>query len=204
MRDGTSDWDAFIQVFLDGQYDLSFPNSPAYIVDAGANVGLASLYFLRRFPQARVISIEPDPENFAIAQKNLAPFGDRCHLVNAALWSTAGTLFISRGTFRDGRHWATQTLPLQAAGEETVQARTIKSLTNEFRFPRVDLLKMDIEGAEVSVFGLGDTSFLGNTQVCAVECHGAEGETAFKKAAMPYGFKFKRFGELTVASKVSD
>jgi len=43
------------------------------IIDAGANVGYSSVYFLSNFPNCRVIAIEPDGDNFASLQKNLAP-----------------------------------------------------------------------------------------------------------------------------------
>ena len=84
------------------------PEGPVeYIIDAGANIGLASIYLLRRFPLARVIAIEPDRENFEIAKHNLRMLSARCRLVHGAVWSAAGALGVRRGTFGDGRHWAT-------------------------------------------------------------------------------------------------
>lgn len=201
LRNGTSDFAVFSQVFLMRQYDLPIVPTAEFIVDAGANVGLASLYFLWRNPRARVVSIEPDAENFAIARENLAAFAHRCQLIHGALWSESRTLVLSRGTFRDGRHWASQTLPDETASSERVRAYTVDEVASEAAFERIDLLKIDIEGAELQVFRDGPTDFLARTRCCAVECHGAAPEQAFRAAATKYGFALRRRHELTVAEK---
>src|SRR5262245_9642817 len=45
------------------------------IVDCGANIGAAAYYLLHRYPSARLIAVEPDPENHALCERNLARFG---------------------------------------------------------------------------------------------------------------------------------
>jgi FkbM family methyltransferase len=201
LRNGTSDFAVFIQVFLDRQYELPHLESARYIIDAGANVGLSSLFFLSRNTTARVIAIEPDVENFNVAAKNLAPFKDRCALVHGALWSESGTLAIDRGAFRDGRHWATQTTPEINGRAERVRAYTIAELLSEFDFPRVDLLKVDIEGAELEVFRDGDTRFLEATNCCVVECHSDEAAAALRDALGRHPFSISNHGEVTVAKR---
>ena len=67
LRNGTSDFDAFRQVYLQSQYALPELASARYVVDAGANIGLTSAYILSRNPMAQVIAIEPDIENYRIA-----------------------------------------------------------------------------------------------------------------------------------------
>jgi FkbM family methyltransferase len=201
LRNGTSDFDVFRQVFAQRQYQLKLPLRIEYIVDAGANIGLASLFLLQRFPNARVIAIEPDPENFAVASHNLRQFADRCDLIHGALWHTDGSVQVARGSFGDGRHWATQTLPVNGDAAETVPSWTLQSLLGKYAFPRIDLLKIDIEGAELAVFDQGDTSFLDVTQVCAVECHGDACREVYVRAASQYGFYIEEVGELTVATR---
>ena len=110
LRNGTSDFAVFRQVFLEQQYNLPAAHSAEFIIDAGANIGLASAYFLSINPMASVVAIEPDLENYTLAIENLKPFGARCRLIHGALWSRSGTVGVSRGTFRDGGHWATQTV----------------------------------------------------------------------------------------------
>jgi len=54
------------------------------IIDAGGNIGLAAFWFARAFPQACIVSVEPDAANFAILSRNLAVFGNRVVPVHGA------------------------------------------------------------------------------------------------------------------------
>src|SRR5262245_14031180 len=66
IRPRTSDRYVFEQIFLDEDYALSADLNPRFIVDGGANVGYASIYFAHRYPDAEIVAIEPDAENFQI------------------------------------------------------------------------------------------------------------------------------------------
>ncbi|CAI5505836.1 unnamed protein product [Closterium sp. Naga37s-1] len=91
---------------------------PAAILDAGANIGLASLVFAMRFPDALIVAVEPAPNNFALLQRNLK------HLpqilpVNAALWSHDSRIAVTIGI--RGGFWGYETVPCghqQARGEQ--------------------------------------------------------------------------------------
>ena len=67
-------WDlAFLvdEVFLDGTYDIGpLPDNPV-IVDCGANIGVATFYFVHTYPGAQVIAFEPDPSSFAMLTENV-------------------------------------------------------------------------------------------------------------------------------------
>ena len=172
---------------------------PNYIVDGGANVGLTSLFVFLRHPNARIIAIEPDPENFTVAAETLAPFADRCHLVNGGLWSEDTELAISRGT----QHWATQTVKPTDGITPTIPVFHLETLLERHCFPRIDFLKIDIEGAELQMFRDGDTSFLSKTAFCAIECHGDCCTEAFQNAISNHNFKTIESGELIIASRIS-
>jgi FkbM family methyltransferase len=203
LRRKTSDFDVFRQIFLCRQYALRPAGPVEYIFDAGANIGLASVYLLRRFPHARVIAVEPDSENIELAKHNLQTLSARCRLVHGAVWSARGALGIRRGNFGDGRHWATETVPLggSTAIADTVPAFTIEQLMRRHRFPRIDVLKMDIEGAELPIFRDGDLAFLERTACCVVECHSEEGEEAFRSAVGRFDFSVTQRGEALIATK---
>jgi hypothetical protein len=87
-RPNTSDNPVFGQIFIEREYacldDLPGAN---LIIDCGANVGYSSAYFLSRFPECRVIDVEPDPSNFSILEKNLAPYGERVRAIRTGIWS---------------------------------------------------------------------------------------------------------------------
>jgi FkbM family methyltransferase len=201
LRNATSDFAVFRQIFLRGQYALPAVKTSMYVIDAGANIGLTSIYILSRNAEARLIAVEPDSENYAVARHNLSPYLDRCDLVHAALWPNETTLGVQRGVFRDGGHWATQTTSDCHDCEETVTGCTVRTLLRRFGFPCIDLFKIDIEGAELHLFRDGDTSFLENTKCCVVECHDRECQQAFESAALQYGLQLLKSGEVTVATR---
>src|SRR5437867_1587881 len=86
LRPGGSDVGVLKKIFVNKEYTLPFDMNPRVIVDAGANIGMASLFFSQQFPEVRIIAIEPEPSNFAILQANCAGL-DRIELVQAALWN---------------------------------------------------------------------------------------------------------------------
>ena len=72
-----------------------FGNAPSLsVVDAGAHHGHTAIQYLEHFPNSRVIALEPEPENFAIARKTLAPFGERVELLPLALAETDGSVLL--------------------------------------------------------------------------------------------------------------
>ena len=62
IRPRSTDRFVFEQIFLDSDYELTVDLSPHFIVDAGANVGFASIYFANRYPGATIIALEPEPK----------------------------------------------------------------------------------------------------------------------------------------------
>ncbi|MBV9296855.1 MAG: FkbM family methyltransferase, partial [Acidobacteriaceae bacterium] len=92
-----SDGLVFYQIFVRRDYDVVADLAdPELIIDGGANIGLASLYFLNKYPNVRIIAVEPDSANLEICRQNLRPFTDRVSLVEGALWSKCGRLALER------------------------------------------------------------------------------------------------------------
>jgi FkbM family methyltransferase len=134
----SSDMRVFGQIFqLDEYACLRSLPSPRFIVDLGANVGYSSAYFLSCLPESRLLAVEPDPDNYRLCQSNLAPYRERARVVLGAAWSECGLLFLSRGTFEDGREWATEVVANRAMeGEPTVQGWDIPSLLHSWEKSR--------------------------------------------------------------------
>ena len=104
FRAGTSDLEVIRQVFVEKQYEcVGSENDVKTIVDCGANIGCTSFYFLHRYPNARIIAVEPDSLNFAFCLRNLRPFGERVILVNSGIWSAPIPLRLRSGKIRQ---WA--------------------------------------------------------------------------------------------------
>jgi FkbM family methyltransferase len=160
LRIGGSDSPTYEQVFLQHEYDFEAVTPPKVIVDAGANIGLAAICFASRFPDARIIAIEPEAGNFKLLQQNVAGYPN-VHAIQAALWNENSSVEIIDPGFGS---WAfmTQERPSSAttAGNgslnkgalQSVRALTVATLMQEFGLKHIDILKIDIEGAEREVF----------------------------------------------------
>jgi FkbM family methyltransferase len=149
-RPGTTDLLVLEQVFLDQEYnfDAAPPESIRYIADLGSNIGVTALMWAERFPSAQMVFVEPDPENFALLEKNTAGFRDRCTCIKAAVSAQRG----STSFFRSAREYSHSILKTNdAVSEIPVRTITLSDVLHAAGFPRIDLLKMDIEGGEIAV-----------------------------------------------------
>src|SRR4028119_433022 len=61
LRAGTSDLYMFEEVFIDGEYNIASELDPKLIIDVGANVGFASVYFANRYPKPTITATAPHP-----------------------------------------------------------------------------------------------------------------------------------------------
>ena len=217
VRPGTSDLTIFNQIFVVREYEpLNDMEAPRLIVDAGANVGYSSAYFLSCFPTAQVIALEPDPDNAEVCRRNLEPYGDRARILMRAVWPHPARLTILRyGDLGDRLECGVQvmegSLDLGAlpeyvwtdrpvpAGE--VEAIDLASVIEMAGLP-IDLLKMDIEKAECLVFGAEDLTWLLQVSNIAIELHGPEASEVFFKALDGFTYESAESGELTICRNV--
>jgi FkbM family methyltransferase len=198
---GSSDLQVFDQMFIFEEYSvLRELDEPSLVLDLGANVGFSAAYFLSVFPKARIVAVEPDERNVAICRANLAPYGDRVLLLHGAVWSRVATLGLLKGTYGDGREWATQVgeLSEEESTSTGVQAWDVGSIIHMSGGGSVDLLKVDIEGAELSVFGESAGSWLHSIRNISIELHGKDCEKVFFAALKDFDYELGHFGELTI------
>lgn len=167
LRTKDSDLDIFNQVFAERQYQWKAIDQlqPRIIVDAGANIGLAALFFARLFPDARICCIEPDAANFALLQYNTRNYSN-IRTVQAAVWYKNETLDF---TNKEGFSAGLQVQPSSLTN--AIQGYTIPELMQHFGIDEIDILKMDVEGAEKEIFGVGDTSWLQQVRILVIELH---------------------------------
>jgi FkbM family methyltransferase len=209
-RYGTSDLNVFRQIFIEQEHGWArllgrLPDG-ALIIDCGANVGYASIFFLRLFPNARVVAVEPDGDNFAVLEANLAHGHGRGQAIRAGIWSHKTRLRCSEERYRDGLEWSRQVQECAADDPESFPAVSIGELLDESGAEEIALLKIDIEGAEAVVFG-GDSchQWLSRTGSLAIELHedssfGPVVDT-FAQVMARQGFRLSSSGELTVATR---
>lgn len=167
LRTATSDISVFRQIFLDRQYDLPLRAPPRFIVDAGANIGLASVFFANRFSDARIIAIEPELSNFELLRLNAVPYRN-ISCVRAALWSEDAPLRIKDA--RVGK-WAFETEPAGPETADSFPGLSVATLLESSEFPTIDLFKIDVEGAERFIFESGYEVWLSRVRDLVVETH---------------------------------
>ena len=199
VRPDTSDIAVFQQIFVELEYGcLDFLSAPDWIIDCGANVGYSSAYFLSRFPKARVIAIEPDAGNYQMLVQNTAFFGERITPINAGVWSHEARLRVRQAEVGAGKEWAFF-VEEAAPGEPCdVEAVNLDSVLAQAGAAKIDLLKVDIEGAEKVVFADGAAAWLKTVAAVVIELHGPECERIVTEALAPRAKERFQHGELTI------
>lgn len=202
VRSGTSDALVFTQVFVHREYRcLEHVEDATLIIDCGANVGYSSAYLLTRFPEAKLIAIEPHPENFRILQKNLRPYGDRCTALMAGVWSESVGLVASDQRLGDRREWAVTVRPAVVGENPSITAVDLGSVLAETGSDRISVLKVDIEGSEAEVFARNTSGWLGNVDHLVIELHGDECRDVVTSAMAGLEFDVFEHEELTVFTR---
>lgn len=199
MRYGTSDISVFRMIYNQGEYEcIRDISSPKIIIDLGANVGYSSVYFLNQFPDSNVICVEPDTANFEILRKNLQNYNERVSLHHKAIWSHATDLKVCRGDFRDGSDWSVTVRPCQPTETADITAISIMDLIKTHNIASIDLLKIDIEGAEKEIFASHASEWLPYVKNLVIEIHDEQCEEAVNQAILGMNYKKSHFSELSV------
>lgn len=204
----SSDLYAYNQIFIEMEYDCTdMIKTPELILDCGANVGYTSVFFLNKYPDAQVIAVEPESGNFELLKRNLSAYGNRVTALNAAIWPTSTRLCIERENSGFRREWSMRVAPLEGREECSMQidAIDIGHLLNESGHRKLDILKLDVEGAESMIFSENYSDWIGKVECFVIELHDEQGEQRFFEALSSSGgsYRFSRSGELTVAVRES-
>lgn len=203
-RDGTSDAAVIRQVLGHREYDcVGRESNVSFIIDCGANIGCTSFYFLNQYPNARLLAVEPDQRNYELCRRNLWPFRDRASVIHAGVWSTCESLCVERGGYRDGREWSFQVRPCRNGEAADFVSTTIPQLIARSGFPRVDILKIDIEAAEKEVFRVQAESWLRQVKNVIIELHDQECEDIFFKAMSSFTYQMGHSGDLTYCNNLA-
>ena len=176
LRNLSSDFEVYDQVILDEEYSFSnelyktfFKGLPTVIFDIGANIGLTSLYYSNKYPECKIFSFEAESNNYKQLEKNLKSYPNIKPL-HLAIWFEETKLNIS-SDFRDKRSWAFQVS--KSEGNQLTQGLTLLQAMSVQEVEIIDILKIDIEGAEKQVLFDDDTinQVLDRTKIVCVEIH---------------------------------
>ena len=168
-----------------------------YILDVGGNVGYSAVYFKYHFPSARIICVEPDQSNQKQISKNIKVNGFKdITLVAGALWRKRTKMEI-KNDYREGTSASFYVIESDKGDIDGYGINDILSIQN---WNHIDLLKVDIEGAEKYLFEdeHSAATILSITRVIAIEIHDEKADRQnIYKALSTNGFKFFTKGETT-------
>jgi len=195
LRKKTSDVKIFNQVFLNREYDYKLTIEPKFIIDCGANIGLASLFFKSKYPNATICAIEPETSNYKALVSNTNRH-DSITTIQSGIWNK-NVLLKVEDIWNFGK-WGFVCSETDVEAENTTKAISISEIMKRFNREEIDILKMDIEGAELEVFSSNYEEWLPKTKVIMIELHDAYRKgcsKAFFTALVKYDFSVYSCGE---------
>jgi FkbM family methyltransferase len=138
----------FREIFLERSYFFCADHEPSLILDCGSNIGMSILLFKKMYPQARILGFEPDPDTFRILQQNI----DQNRLKDVTLYQCAlsgaeATIGFYVNAEKSGSPAMSMHKERTNGKRISVPGRKLSSFISE----EVDLLKIDVEGAEEAI-----------------------------------------------------
>ena len=210
LRSVDADWFTFKEIVREEVYGdiLKYVPDGNSIIDLGANIGLASLYFAEKYPASRICAVEPSAANYELLVDNLDPLikSGRCQALHAALWEREATLGANALPAQD-RHnsFSVRELgPGEHIDGQAIRGLPMGTIIKSAGFTHVDILKVDIEGAERQLFS-GELDWLDRVRALMVEFHGdARRESGFDGTMRRYGFQVRDENRHTVLAIRAD
>lgn len=181
LRSTIADHATFKQCLVTNQYDfLSLPQAARLrnvykttldsgqrplIIDGGANIGLATIWFARHFPEAHIVAVEPDDNNFDLLRKNTEHLDKQVTLIKGGVWHRTARLGITNpeagaAAFRVGE--------LPEGSTHGVLAYSIDDICSRVNNPTPLIVKLDIEGSQVQLFS-ENTAWVSRTDLITLE-----------------------------------
>lgn len=207
VRAGDSDISAVRQVFAKRDYDVSWLTAASrrmqgryeeiialggvpVVVDAGANIGAATIWFKQQYPKAAVVAVEPDPGNAEVLRMNVANLAD-IYVLEAAIGSENG--FVS--LISEGLGWAVQTERATSGIPIVTIDDAVGKVPNGVPF----IAKIDIEGFERDLFS-ANTDWIDSMAAVIIEPHdwmlqGQYTSVPFQRAMGLRDFEMLHIGE---------
>jgi FkbM family methyltransferase len=198
LRKNKSDIETFNQIFLYKEYEITLGSEPKNVIDAGANIGLAAIFFNSKYPKAKIVSIEPEKNNFELLKKNTNSYLNITCLNYALSNTTDEEISVVDKGFGD---WGFLTEKQQDNNSINVRNKiktiSINDIVKTNNWTEIDLIKIDIEGYEKEVFQ-SNFEWLKITKVLIIELHDrmvSGSSRPFFRAIGQFNFNYEHKGE---------
>jgi FkbM family methyltransferase len=208
IRKKSTDFLVFEQVILKQEYKPFLElikkysqNKGLNLVDAGSNVGFASLYLNEHLNINRIVSIEPSKENIKNLKENFHSNSiTNIHIYETGLWEKKTRLKLDTN-FRDGREWSLRLIETNENDPDGFDCISIENIFNDEKIEIIDILKIDIEGGEKEVFKAFEknNSILSKIKFIAIEIHDEVADRVkINTQLLNAGFEIETVGETTI------
>ncbi|MDP2175524.1 MAG: FkbM family methyltransferase [Bacteroidota bacterium] len=194
LRNKSSDINTFNQVIFDKEYEIALNFEPKVIIDCGANIGLATVYFKNRYPKSKVIALEVEKSNFEILLQNIKGYDDVTSY-NKGIWNKTTKLKIEN---INSANWSFMVSEAPENYEGGIDAISLDEIMRVNNLNSIDILKIDIEGSEKELFEKNYEGWLSKTKVLIIELHDKKREgcsVSLVKALSKYNFELFHKGE---------
>ena len=203
IRSNYSDSKVALSSLGSREYEITSCENPKVYFDAGANIGTSSMYFASNFKNAQIIAIEPEISNFNLPVENTRRYKN-ITTINVGIWSENCEREIKNRSTGAWGYTIVEDACQPCATMHSIKCVTIDSLMDELNIDSVDILKIDIEGAEKEV--LTDPSkWIDRVQIMIIELHDKilpGCELAFNKATANWRDR-KKIAEKVIAYRDS-
>lgn len=161
----TSDAEVYSEVILGKEYDCPTLSFARTIIDVGANCGMASIFYANRYPNATVVAVEAEASNYAALVRNTQAYPNIVP-IHAALWHSDGQVevFPPWPRWKSWGKWG-----FRVREGSGCRALTLPTLMHEVGIEAVDILKIDVEGAECEIFST--CNWMDKVKLLAIELH---------------------------------
>lgn len=201
----SSDLSVFKQVIIDKEYQpvleliKDHKISIESILDAGANIGLSTIYLNHFLQPKEIICLEPSESTFSRLENNISKNKINAQLIQAGLWRKDS--FLSPNlNFRDGEDWSFSLEEKKDSSESSIQVFSIETILKKSGLKSFDFIKIDIEGGEEELFEDDRLqNVLSKTKIITVEIHDEKNcRRKIEQDLTDFGFKLFHSHELTI------
>ena len=148
--------------------------TPQNIIDVGAHIGLTSIYYSLKYPNAKIIAIEPEKDNYQMLLKNTSEYKNIIP-INSAVSNTKTEMFIiGKESYAKDRYLKSAEYHLsseKAVHAEKITTSLIDDIIKNYNIDYIDILKIDVEGSEKEIFENNYDLWLSKVKILVFEQH---------------------------------
>ncbi len=201
LRRKTKDVNVFHQIFI--KRDLVFLTGKdcKICIDAGANIGLSTIFIKNLFPDAHIYSIEPEASNIEMLMLNTKGYKNITVIGKAMSVDSNGLFFVDSGNGSDS--FQTVIHPIPKNDLVRINSISVNELILQYELEQLDFVKIDIEGAEDFCINQEAMNWINRSELIAIEIHEHFVPGCTKRIRSLLGdFKFSQNGEYSIFEKL--